>query len=183
MMALCEARNSALLVIDAQQRLLKTMAEAEQTVSNIQRLCRTAQLLEIPTLVTEQYPQGLGHTDEGILSSLSKTTKPLPKTGFSCCAAQGFNDSLTQSARTQIVLSGMETHVCVLQTALQLVAEGKQVFVVEDAVCSRKESHKQNALARLRQQGVIVSNVESVLFEWLRDSTHPHFKAVSALIR
>ena len=91
--------------------------------------------------------------------------------------------ALQHSRRNQIILAGMEAHVCVLQTALDLHATGMQVFVVEDAVCSRRMRNKTNALARLRQAGVIVTNAESLLFEWLRDARHEHFKKISELIR
>ena len=92
-------------------------------------------------------------------------------------------ETVQRSRRKQIILAGMEAHVCVLQTALELHATGLQIFVVEDAVCSRRMKNKINALARLRQAGVIVTNTESVLFEWLRDAGHEHFKTISALIR
>ena len=92
-------------------------------------------------------------------------------------------EGLNASSRTQIVLAGMETHVCILQTALELGSAGREVFVVEDAVCARTEERHQNALARLRHNGVVVTNTESVLFEWLRDATHHEFKNVSRLIR
>ena len=107
----------------------------------------------------------------------------LEKTAFSCCGAEGFDAAVCTDNRTQWILCGMEAHVCVLQTALELHARGLEVFVVEDGVCSRTDANHANALARLRQAGVIVSNTESVLFEWLRDAGDPQFKALSALIR
>ncbi|MEJ2436053.1 MAG: isochorismatase family protein [Pseudolabrys sp.] len=109
---------------------------------------------------------------------------PLEKTAFSCCAAEGFNTALDGAPeRHQIVLTGMETHVCVLQTALELQAAGRQVFVVADAVCSRAKANHKNALRRLASAGVIVANTESMLFEWMRDAKHPQFKAISQLLK
>jgi nicotinamidase-related amidase len=107
----------------------------------------------------------------------------LEKTAFSCCNAEGFDAAACADQRTQWILCGMEAHVCVLQTALELRARGLEVFVVADAISSRTEANRDNALARLRQAGVIVSNTESVLFEWLRDASDPQFKVLSALIR
>lgn len=92
-------------------------------------------------------------------------------------------NALNTSGRTQVILAGMETHVCILQTALELKRADREVFVIEDAVCSRTEEHHQNALARLRHSDVVVTNTESVLFEWLRDASHAEFKNISRLIR
>ncbi len=177
---LCDARHSQLVVIDIQERLAAAMKASvrEQTVRHAGILQEAAIRLGIPVVRTEQYPQGLG----GTVAPLQGDGPTLEKTCFSCFAASGFADALDRQRR-QIVLAGIETHVCVLQTALEMHDAGYRVFVVEDAVCSRHKRHHRNALARLRQAGVVVSNVESVLFEWLRDAAHPAFKAVSRLIR
>jgi nicotinamidase-related amidase len=107
----------------------------------------------------------------------------MTKTGFSCCAADGFTASLQRLGRKQVILAGMESHVCVLQTALELKQLGFDIFVPEDAVCARSRRRSENALARLRQAGVVVTHCESGLFEWLRDAQHPQFKAVSKLVK
>lgn len=182
---LCSASESTLVIVDTQMRLAAAMPDGmrERVLSNSGILLQTAALLNIPVLVTEQYPKGLGHTEPTVARHLSAQAQHFEKTCFSCCGVPGFMDMLHEFARRHIVLAGMETHVCVLQTALELNDAGNQVFVAEDAVCSRAEAHHHNALARLRQAGVIVSNTESVLFEWLRDASHAHFKQVSALIR
>jgi len=181
--ALCDAAASQLVVIDVQERLLAAMPERPraQVLENTARLIRAATALEIPRLHSEQYPQGLGATEPALAALL--TDAPIEKTCFSCHAANGFMAALQRHARQQIVLTGIETHVCVLQTALQLQQAGYQLFVVADAVCSRHKLHHKNALARLRRAGVIVSNHESVLFEWLRDAAHPQFKTLSRLVR
>lgn len=182
---LCGASESTLVIVDTQTRLAAAMPDAARArvLNNSGVLLQAAALLDIPVLVTEQYPQGLGKTEPAVARHLPAHAKHFEKTCFSCCGAPGFMDALRAFARKQVVLAGMETHVCVLQTALELNDAGKRVFVAEDAVCSRAEAHHHNALARLRQAGVIVSNSESVLFEWLRDASHAHFKQVSALIR
>ncbi len=182
--ALCDTAASQLVVIDVQERLLAAMPDQPraQLLENTARLIQAATALGIPLLHTEQYPQGLGPTEPTLATRLTDTPA-IEKTCFSCHAANGFLPALQRHARRQIVLTGMETHVCVLQTALQLQQADYQVFVVADAVCSRHKLHHKNALARLRRAGVIVSNHESVIFEWLRDAAHPQFKSLSRLLR
>jgi isochorismate hydrolase len=156
---------------------------ANFTTENTIRLITAANQLDIPMLVTEQYPQGLGATEERVSNSFSLSTPIFAKTGFSCCASDSFCEALQTSERRQVILVGQETHVCILQTALELLQRGHDVFVVIDAVSSRNPEHKTNALQRMQQQGATLVNVESVLFEWLRSASHPQFKAISALLR
>lgn len=183
--SLLSASNSTLVVVDIQSKLSATMlvAEAQAMNTNSQRLLTAAGLLNIPVLVTEQYPKGLGATDPAVAEYLPQPSPIFAKTGFSCCAAEGFNTALAETKRQQVVLVGQETHVCVLQTALELLALGYQVHIVEDAVCSRKTEHKFYALQRMQQHGASISNYESVLFEWLRNANHPDFKTISKLLR
>lgn len=183
--ALCRAEDSALLIVDVQERLAGAMS-AEDTArveARCTRLLQAADRLQLPVLLTEQYPKGLGPTREGIRQVLPQHSQAFEKTRFSCCGATDFITRLQTTGRRQVVIAGMETHVCVLQTALELHNLGFECFVVEDAVCSRDPANHANALARLRQAGVVASNSESVLFEWLRDAGHEHFKAFSQLVR
>ena len=181
---LCDATHSQLVVIDIQERLVAaiTSKPCQQTLRNAERLAQAAKTLHIPVTHTEQYPKGLGVTEKTVRTHLPDSAA-IEKTCFSCFAAEGFITALATHQRQQIVLCGMESHVCVLQTAIELQQAGYQVFVVEDAVCSRHKQNHQNALARLRQAGIIVTNTESVIFEWLRDASHPDFKALSRLLR
>ena len=183
--SLCRRESSALLIVDVQTRLAAAMpADARAAVlRNAGILIEAARALGIPIVQTEQYPRGLGATEPEIAERLAGRAQRLEKTAFSCCGAEGFDAAVCADNRTQWILCGMEAHVCVLQTALELHARGLEVFVVEDGVCSRTDTNRANALARLRQAGVIVSNTESVLFEWLRDAADPQFKALSALVR
>ena len=176
---------SQLVLVDLQTRLFAAMPEDERaSVTRTARiLLRAADTLGIPVTVTEQYPQGLGPTEAELSACLTEKSVRFEKTGFSCCLANGLRPAVEMNGRRQVVLLGQEAHVCVLQSALDLLSLGFQVFVVEDGVCSRNRAHKSNALDRLRQAGVVVTNVESVLFEWLGDALHPEFKALSALIR
>ncbi len=183
--AKCDAGKSVLVVCDLQQRLGDAMPGKvlNRVLLNATLLARAAGLLELPVLCTEQYPQGLGATHPSVAEALPRTTPKLTKSAFSCCDAQDFNVALSELARNQVVLVGMEAHICILQTAFDLRARGLTVFVVEDAICSRRLENYQNALDRLRQAAVQVVSAESVVFEWLRDANHPHFKAVQTLLR
>ncbi len=162
--------SSLLLVIDIQSKLVAAMPEndADHMIDNSGRLIEAAKTLDIPVLLTEQYPKGLGPTDNQLTEKLAQDTAIFDKTGFSCLAADGFTEALKQSGRKQIIVIGQETHVCIIQTALELLNNGYQVHVVEDAVCSRKTEHKLFALQRMQQQGATITCHESVLFEWLK---------------
>lgn len=182
---ICDSSASALVLIDVQERLAAAMpaGDLDAFIRNASILTRAAALLQIPVLRTEQYPKGLGTTVPELKQHLPDAASCYEKTGFSCCAAQGFSRQLDRLQRKQLVLTGMETHICVLQTAMELRQQGFDVFVVEDAVCARSPQRSANGLARLRRMGVTVSYSESVIFEWLRDARHPHFKAVSGLLK
>ncbi len=181
---LCDARLSQLTVIDIQSRLAAVMGETERerVINRAGVLLQAAGTLGIPAIVTEQYPRGLGHTEEAVALHIADNNPVIDKTCFACGSDENYRDTLAAQGRRQLVLCGMESHICIMQTALSLTAE-YQVFVVEDAVCSRNEANHRNAMARLRQAGIIVTNTESVLFEWLHDAGHEHFKKLSALIK
>lgn len=182
---LCDANASALLVVDIQPNLTATMSEeeSEQMLNNSRVLLEAAGALNIPVFVTEQYPQGLGKTDQSIIEKLPQSAQEFEKTGFSSCAAEGFKEGLKASGRKQAIIVGQEAHVCVMQTAFDLLTNDHRVYVVEDAICSRKQTHKFFALQRMMRSGITITNYESVLFEWLRDAAHPEFKKLSKLIR
>ena len=185
MSPLCRQKDSLLLCIDIQERLLQTMVEPARSrmIDNTVRLLKTAQLLSIPVIYTEQYPQGLGSTVDAIKEFIPEDSHYFDKTSFSCCATENFLDAVRVTRKRQIVVTGMETHVCVMQTTLELQEDGLEVFVADDAVCSQKMAHWKSALNRMRQTGVIAAPTESLLFEWLRNSSHEHFKTVSGYLR
>ncbi len=180
---LANQQLSQFVIVDMQVKLASVMpAEALQgVVKNCGVLVQAAHLLAVPTIFTEQYPQGLGETLSEIKQHLPNC-KPVTKTAFSACGEPRFSQQLHRD-NPQIILAGMEAHICVLQTALALLQAGKQVFVAEDAVISRNPANKANALARLRDAGCVISNTESVVFEWLGNANHEAFKAISKLIR
>lgn len=183
--SLCHADRSCLLVIDVQGKLASVMPQkvVNRLKKNSTALIRTADTLGIPVFSTLQYPEGLGPLEQEISEALPDTCRQFEKTSFSCADADNFINELESTGRDQVILTGMEAHICVLQTALDLQYRGLEVFVAGDAVCSRQRENYENALQRLRQNGVITTNTESVLFEWLRDARNEHFKMVSALIR
>lgn len=177
------AATSQLVIVDMQVKLATAMSaeSLQNAVKNCGILAQAANLLALPTILTEQYPQGLGETLPEIKSHLPHC-KPITKTAFSACGEPKFNQQL-QRENSQIILAGMEAHICVLQTALALLQTGKTVFVVEDAIISRTAANKANALARLQQAGCVITNTESVVFEWLGDANHAAFKTISKLIK
>ena len=181
---LSHAADSTLLVIDVQERLVSAMPNGvkERVIECVSVLLTAAKTLSIPVLVTEQYSNGLGPTEKELVKQFHDGTSVIAKTRFSAADADGFVPALEQTGRKQAVLVGMETHICVLQTAVALQGQGFQVFVVEDAVSSRSKANQYNALQRMRSAGVIVTNVESVIFEWLEDSAQENFKTLAQLI-
>ena len=184
---LLQAAQSQLVIIDLQVKLASAMdlVALQVVTKNCAILLQAASLMQVPTIVTEQYPQGLGETLPELKQYLSNTklnAKLITKTAFSACAEPAFKQHL-HSDKTQIVLTGMEAHICVLQTALDLLQTNKQVFVVEDAIISRSASNKANALARLRDAACIITNTESVVFEWLGSANHEAFKSITKLIK
>lgn len=183
-MAIADSQMSTLMVIDIQERLTSSMPAGvrDRVIEQVSVLLAAAESLAIPVLVTEQYPKGLGPTEKALLNKLPSNTPVIEKTNFSSAKVESVVESLQQSGRKQVFLAGMETHICVLQTALDLLKQGYDVFVVEDAVSSRAKGNQFNALQRLRLAGAVITNVESLLFEWLGDAKHPAFKQLAKLI-
>ena len=174
---------SQLVIIDMQVKLAVAMPTTtmQQVAKNCGILAQAALILNVPTLLTEQYPMGLGETLPEIKQYLVNV-KPITKTAFSACSEPKFNQRLSRD-RSQLILTGMEAHVCVLQTSLALLQFTKQIFVVEDAIISRSEVNKNNALARMRDAGCVITNTESVIFEWLGNANHVQAKTLFNLIK
>ena len=178
---LCRADKSLLLVIDVQEKLTQAMPQenVNAMLKNINTLLSASHKLNIPVLHSEQYPEKLGTSHPQIQELLPPD--PVSKTCFSFCAAQARVDAHPE--REQWILAGIETHICVTQTCMDLLAQNKTVFIIEDAVCSRRKANFKNGISRMRQAGAIITNTESVLFEWLGDASHEHFRELSRLIR
>ncbi len=176
-------RDDALLVVvDIQERLARVMEERDVVVNNCLHLVELARLHSIPIVVTEQYPKGLGPTLPEITDALGDTG-PVEKITFSCCGEAGFLEKVRSAGRKKIILTGMETHVCVLQTALDLMKDGYTVHLVEDAVTSRRRENKETALRFLRDAGCVVTCTETVLFQILERAGTDEFKSIARRIK
>lgn len=171
------AGTSTLLVVDVQSRLVPAIHEGAAVVGRVVWLVRLAQALGIPVAATEQYPQGLGPTVPDV-AALMPAGAIGSKVHFSCAAA-GCLDALPGAARPQVVVAGIEAHVCVLQTAFGLAAQGREVFVVADAVGSRDPANRALALERMGQRGIGIVSGEMVGFEWLERAGTERFRALS----
>jgi nicotinamidase-related amidase len=178
------ADESLLVVIDIQERLCTAMDQQvlEQLSSNTAILLEAAHELQVPVAVTEQYVKGLGSTIAPLGEKLGAAPRH-EKMAFSSCGCAGFVEQLRTSGRRQIVITGMETHVCVLQTVLELLDAGYQVQVVRDAVMSRSKRNWNTALEEMRQAGAVITCTESVLFQWLRVAGTESFKKLSKLVK
>ena len=177
-----EVGSCALVVIDIQGKLSQLMYRKEALFENAQKLIKGAQILEVPIIVTEQYPKGLGPTIPEI-AALFPNFKPLPKVAFSCCGDEGFQQELLAVNRRQILICGIETHVCVYQTTVDLLASGYEVEVVADVVSSRTAENREIGLQRIRDEGAGITSVEMALFELMKAAEGPKFKEVSKIVK
>ena len=180
-----DRERTALVVIDVQERLFPAMDadHREEVMRNIKVLTATARRLNLDTLVTEQYPKGLGHTLQEVKDALPAGVQPVEKVAFSCLGVDAFRGRLSATGARQLLLAGIEAHVCVLMSALDLLAEGYAVHIVADAVTSRTQANWRLAMAQLRQAGAVVTTTETVLFQLLRQADTDDFRELARLIR
>ena len=174
-------QHTAVLVVDMQDKLLHVMHQWPDIFSATVRLVRSARALAVPVLATEQYPAGLGPAN-GEISRLL-TAPPVAKVAFDCFTVPELVTELEAREINNVVLAGIEAHICIEQTALAALARGMNVHVAADAVGSRQPFNYEIGLAKMRQAGVIISCSETILYEWLGRADHPAFKQVSALLR
>jgi nicotinamidase-related amidase len=177
-----EVGSSVLLVIDVQEKLFRAISEKEKMLDNLQRLIKGIKVLEVPIIVTEQYPQGLGPTIKEIASLLTGV-RPIEKTSFSCCGDKAFLKEFERLGRRQVLLAGIESHVCVYQTAADLISSGCEVYAVGDAVGSRTEDNREVGLKIMEGLGAKLTSTETVLFELLKIAEGDKFKAISQIVR
>ena len=203
---LLDVDESQLVLVDFQERLMPAMHDGAQVLANAIRLAHMAKLMNVPLFVTEQNPAGLGATEEALKAALQTARAHVQTKTLFSAVTEGLGDALrprskpaqgnarslpkhlqkvvpSEPVRASIVLAGCEAHVCLLQTALELLEEEFDVWVVTDACSSRSERNRDAAFDRLAGAGVELVTTEMVAFEWLRDAQHPHFKAVQALIK
>lgn len=177
-----DIKNCCLAVVDVQGKLAQLMHGKDALFKNIQVLVQAANILDMPILWCQQVPDALGPTVPEIARLLTDV-EPINKSAFSCCGADQFIGKLNKSSRNQVLLCGIEAHICVYQTAADLLVKGFEVNVVADAVSSRTLDNKQIALGRLAAQGASVTSVEMALFELLRTAEHPKFRQIASLIK
>ena len=181
-MNVLEPENSLLLIIDVQEKLVK-MLEKDDIVKKVSNLTKTANILSIPVVVTEQYPKGLGSTISEVASEFPENTSVYEKVSFNALLTDGVLDKIKSYGKKQIVICGIETHICVHQTAAALMNEGFEVFVVKDGCGSRNKYEFKQGIELMQSNGAKISCVEIILFEWLKSAKNPHFKEVQALIK
>lgn len=175
-------RRVQLVVVDVQEKLLPHINEHEDMLARVVCMVRAAHELEIPTLVSEQYPQGLGRTPESVMVA-AKGAPRLEKMTFSCWRDEGMHDHLLRANRSQVLLVGIESHVCVQKTALDLLEASIEPVVLADAVSSRNPTDKDFALRRMERAGVLVTTVESAIFEMIERSDSPEFKKILPIVK
>ena len=183
MIEIPEIKSSVLILIDIQERLITAMSGMDSCLKKSQLMLNAAKTLKLDTIVTEQYPRGLGDTIPALKELFADKLPIIEKTTFSCCGETQFMIELEKKKRRSIAVMGIETHVCVQQTVLDALTEGYQVFVLSDAVTSRSTEDRHVALELMRDAGAVITTVEAYLFMLMRDAKHPSFKTISKLIR
>lgn len=180
-----EADLTAVVVVDVQTKMLGAIgtSPADAVVGNIVRLIRAARILDLPVLCTEQYPQGLGSTVDEVRAALPNGLEPIVKSTCSCWRDEAFRTALQKTLREHIVLVGLESHVCIQQTALDLLRVDYVPFVAADATGSRRAADMDVAIGRMRTAGVEVSTAEALIFELIERCDHPRFKDILELVR
>lgn len=174
---------TTLVIIDMQEAFRSTISDFAETAARIAVVAHAAQLLNVPVIVTEQYPRGLGHTAVEIKAVLPDTLEVIEKTAFSSCGANEFTTRLKNNGARQVLVCGIEAHICVNQTTHDLLAQGFQVHMLTDCISARAAENKQIGLAKMQQSGAIPSSVEMAVFELMRDARHEKFKAIQKLIK
>jgi nicotinamidase-related amidase len=178
-----DAAQTALVIIDLQEAFRPSISDFAEVAARTALMAHAVQLLGVPVIVTEQYPKGLGHTAGEIRAVLPEALEPIEKTAFSSCGAQQFAAELERIGARQVIVCGIEAHVCVNQTTHDLLARGFQVHLLSECITARSAHNRQTGLAKMQQSGALPSSIEMALFELMRDARHEQFKAVQNLIK
>ena len=178
-----DARQTALVVIDMQESFRSAISDFAETAARVALVAHAAGLLGVPVVVTEQYPKGLGRTAAEIQAVLPVASEPVEKTAFSACGAREFLARLEERGVRQVVVCGIEAHICVNQTTHDLLARGLQVHLLADCVAARTAENRQTGLDKMFAAGALPSSTEMALFELMRDARHEQFKAIQRLIK
>ena len=177
-----DIRKCCLVVVDVQGKLAELMCDRETLFRNIRILIKSAKILDIPIIWCQQVPRALGPTVPEVAQLLAGN-EPIDKSSFSCCGSDEFNSKLDALKRQQVILCGIETHVCIYQTAADLQEKGSDITVIADAVSSRTLENKQIAITKMEAIGVEIYSTEMALFELLKTAEHPQFKQIAMLIK
>jgi len=177
-----EIEKSCLVVVDVQGKLAELMWEKERLFKNVEILVKSANILDIPIIWCQQYPKALGETIPQVTEHL-KDISPCDKMCFSCCGSEEFADKLHDTGRRQVLVCGIEAHICVYQTSVDLLDADYEVQVVGDAVSSRTKENKDAALNRIQWEGAAITTTEMALFELLGTAEHPNFKDIARLVK
>ena len=178
-----DARRAALAVIDVQEAFRRHIPDFAEVAARCALFAHASRLLGLTVVVTEQYPKGLGRTAAEVAAALPEGFEPVEKTAFSSCGAQEFVARLERTGAKQILVCGIEAHICVNQTTHDLLARGFQVHLLTDCITSRSQSNREAGISKMQRSGALPSTVELALFELLRDARHEQFKAIQKLIK
>lgn len=174
--------KTILVIIDIQSKLWNVMHEKEALLENARKLVKGMQVLGVPIILTEQNPQGLGLTVPELMQTMPQV-KPLSKFSFSCWQEKGFQEAILESGRKQVLICGIETHICVYQTAMELLSSGYEVHIVADVVSSRAVRNRDTALDRVQGEGARLTVAEMVIYELMQTAKSPHFKEMLKVIK
>lgn len=175
--------DAVLVLVDFQERLMPVMKGQDELEAAVIKLIKGCRVLGVPMLVTEQYPKGLGRTVPAIRDALGDDPAPIEKTSFSCMGEPNFQEALKNTGKKTVILAGIETHVCVQQTVLDLLESNYEVYVINDGVSSRSNNDKKYAQRRMGDAGAVGTTCEAALFELLGGAREPGFKEISALVK
>jgi nicotinamidase-related amidase len=178
-----DPERCALLIVDMQEAFRPAIHEFDKILGRIVVMTRAASLLNLPILITEQSPQKLGRTVAEITGVLPPAAQAIPKTAFSCCGSESFLSQMASTRATQVLVAGIEAHVCVNQTVHDLLARDVQVHLIHDAVSSRTPENRAIGIEKMTRSGALPSSTETALFELMRDANHEQFRAIQKLIR
>ena len=178
-----DAGQTLLAIIDMQESFRSVISDFTETAARIALVAHAAVLLNVPIIVTEQYPKGLGHTANEIKAVLPAGVKIIEKTAFSSCGASSFEAELERTRALHVLICGIEAHICVNQTAHDLLERGYRVHLLTDCITARHPHNRQTGISKMQQSGAIPSTIEMALFELMRDARHEQFKAIQRLIK
>jgi nicotinamidase-related amidase len=177
-----ERNNTIFVIIDIQEKLSSKMKYRTSILNNTIKLINSCKILNIPIIVTEQYPKGIGQTEKEIIEHLPEYN-PILKMTFSCYGEENFRDALNGAKKSNIIIAGIEAHVCVLQTALDCIKAGYNVHVIKDAICSREESNMETAIKLMFAGGAVISSTEIAIFQLLKECGTEEFKKIMPFIK